>query len=168
MTLYGKGEAYVHKTKAVDNLIGPPFEILSERSFKHYEVLREKGENVYIDDLTYEEFMLLGDVELSKRFISIEEKEQKEELNKAQGNELEFAEDTGNNKAQDTAIVGKKRVKFKGEDTIINRLAHWEYSDEQIEAMKKALKSGISKEKVLEWFYPEVSVKEMERHLGLA
>ena len=36
-----------------DNLIGPPFEILSDKAVKYYEKLRDKGENVYIDSLTY-------------------------------------------------------------------------------------------------------------------
>ncbi len=30
--------------------------------------MKDKGENVYIDTLTYEQFMLLGDKELSRRF----------------------------------------------------------------------------------------------------
>ena len=64
----GKGKAYVHKTQGADRIIGPPFEILSEKAIKHYEKMKDKGENVYIDTLTYEQFMLLGDKELSRRF----------------------------------------------------------------------------------------------------
>ena len=67
-TADGKGKAYVHKTQGADRIIGPPFEILSEKAIKHYEKMKDKGENVYIDTLTYEQFMLLGDKELSRRF----------------------------------------------------------------------------------------------------
>jgi len=54
--------------RGADNLIGPPFEILSDKAVKYYEKLKDKGENVYIDSLTYEQFMMLGDAELSRRF----------------------------------------------------------------------------------------------------
>lgn len=39
--------------------------------------MKDKGENVYIDTLTYEQFMLLGDKELSRRFSMQDEAEQK-------------------------------------------------------------------------------------------
>ena len=69
-TADGKGEPYVHQIRGADNLIGPPFEILSDKAVKYYEKLKDKGENVYIDSLTYEQFMMLGDAELSRRFSS--------------------------------------------------------------------------------------------------
>ena len=47
-TADGKGKAYVHKTQGADRIIGPPFEILSEKAIKHYEKMKDKGENVYI------------------------------------------------------------------------------------------------------------------------
>ena len=37
-----------------------------------------KGENVYIDSLTYEQFMMLGDAELSRRFFMQDEAERKQ------------------------------------------------------------------------------------------
>ena len=67
-TADGKGEPYVHQIRGADNLIGPPFEILSDKAVKYYEKLRDKGENVYIDSLTYEQFMMLGDAELVWHF----------------------------------------------------------------------------------------------------
>lgn len=65
-TADGKGKAYVHNTQGADRIIGPPFEILSEKAVKHYEKMKDKGENVYIDTLTYEQFMMLGDAELNR------------------------------------------------------------------------------------------------------
>ena len=38
---------------------------------------------MYIDSLTYEQFMVLGDAELSRRFSMQDEAEQKEEVKKA-------------------------------------------------------------------------------------
>ena len=74
-TVDGKGEPYVHQIRGADNLIGPPFEILSDKAVKYYEKLKDKGENVYIDSLTYEQFMMLGDAELSRRFSMQDEAE---------------------------------------------------------------------------------------------
>ena len=74
-TADGKGEPYVHQIRGADNLIGPPFEILSDKAVNYYEKLKDKGENVYIDSLTYEQFMVLGDAELSRRFSMQDEAE---------------------------------------------------------------------------------------------
>ena len=43
---------------------------------------RDKGENVYIDSLTYEQFMMLGDAELSRRFSMQDEAEQKAKIDR--------------------------------------------------------------------------------------
>lgn len=53
------------------------------KAVKHYEKMKDKGENVYIDTLTYDEFMMLVDTELSRRFSLQDEAEQKEEVKKA-------------------------------------------------------------------------------------
>ena len=34
-TADGKGEPYVHQIRGADNLIGPPFEILSDKAVKY-------------------------------------------------------------------------------------------------------------------------------------
>ena len=39
-TADGKGEPYVHQVRGADNLIGPPFEILSDKAVKYYEKLK--------------------------------------------------------------------------------------------------------------------------------
>ena len=43
---------------------------------------KDKGENVYIDSLTYEQFMVLGDAELSRRFSMQDEAEQKAKIDR--------------------------------------------------------------------------------------
>ena len=89
-TADGKGEPYIHQIRGADNLIGSPFEILSDKAVKYYEKLKDKGENVYIDSLTYEQFMMLGDAELSRRFSMQDEAEQKVKIDREQANELEY------------------------------------------------------------------------------
>lgn len=163
-TADGKAEAYVHKISKDNNLIGPPFEILTKSSLKYYEKLKEKGGNIFIDDLTYEEFMRLGDEELGKRFTNLDEKEQKEKLNSEQSKELEFSEDAVSNTTENgeasggVSVASRKPLK---EDTVMNRLVHWEFTEEQKVEGKKALAAKIPKQTILTYFYPETPLKEM-------
>lgn len=61
----------------------------------YYEGMKEKGEPVYIDKIPYEDFMLLGQVDMEKRFMDLDEQEQRERLNGGMepGLELEYAFD---------------------------------------------------------------------------
>lgn len=161
-TADGKGEPYVHEIKSNQVLIGPPFEILSKKAVEHFEKQKEKGENVYIDDLKYEEFMLLGEMELNHRFSSLEEKEQKDKLNQEQAQELEYSEDTVTTSSPKTE-QGTSREKPQWEDTLTNRMLHWNYTEGQQEELHKAIAAKISKEVILKYFYPDVSVEEMRQ-----
>jgi type IV secretion system protein VirD4 len=158
----GKGEPYVHDAKASVNLIGPPFEILTAKAVAHFEKMKEKGENIYIDDLKYEEFMLLGEVELNRRFTSLEEKVQKDKLNEEQGNELEYAEDmVANQRVQPKPKAKRKEPEW--EDKISNRIVHWEYTKEQIQEMHRALDSKVPKALIMQYFYPDVTGEQMRK-----
>ena len=42
-TADGKGKPYVHQIRGTDNLIGPPFEILSDKAVKYYEKLKDNS-----------------------------------------------------------------------------------------------------------------------------
>ncbi|MCQ4756932.1 MAG: type IV secretory system conjugative DNA transfer family protein [Anaerostipes sp.] len=159
-TADGKGKPYVHEITSNRNLIGPPFEILSQKAVEHYEKQKEKGDNVFIDDLKYEEFMLLGEVELNHRFTSLEEKEQKEKLNQEQAQELEYSQDTEAEVQQKQELVSK-REKPEWEDTITNRMLHWNYTEGQKEELQKAFEAKIPKAVIMEYFYPDVNVVEM-------
>ena len=169
-TADGSGNPYIHVITGKSNLIGPPFEILSEKAVKHYEKLKEKGENIYIDTLNYEEFMMLGDRELDRRFTKIEERNQKDKVNRELGNELEFTDES--QKSENASTGGssgnslasrhpKPRAKPTWEDTISNRILHWSYSSEQKDEVRKAIAAGIPKKKIMEYFYPDVSIEQM-------
>ena len=43
--------------------------------------------------LTYDEFMLLGDLEMIRRFTELEEESEKAKLNRMQDNELEYVQE---------------------------------------------------------------------------
>ena len=174
-TADGKGEPYVHQIRGADNLIGPPFEILSDKAVKYYEKLKDKGENVYIDSLTYEQLMMLGDAELSRRFSMQDEAEQKAKIDREQANELEYVDESQKSDAEESAnsssgstggkpVRNPEREKPKWEDTITNRMLHWSYTPEQKEEVKKALAAGVPKATILTYFYPEVSVERMSSY----
>ena len=174
-TADGKGEPYVHQIRGADNLIGPPFEILSDKAVKYYEKLKDKGENVYIDTLTYEQFMMLGDAELSRRFSMQDEAEQKAKIDREQANELEYVDESQKSDASESAnassgsagakpVRNPEREKPKWEDTITNRMLHWSYTPEQKEEVKKALAAGVPKATILTYFYPEVTVEKMSSY----
>ncbi len=128
---------------------------------------------MYIDTLTYEEFMMLGDTELSRRFSMQDEKEQKAKHDREQANELEYvdesqkADSTGSAGAANTGgkpVRNPDREKPKWEDTITNRMMHWSYTTEQKEELKMALAAGVPKATILEYFYPEVTVEKMSSY----
>ena len=174
-TADGKGEPYVHQIMGADNLIGPPFEILSDKAVKYYEKLKDKGENVYIDSLTYEQFMMLGDAELSRRFSMQDEAKQKAKIDREQANELEYVDESQKSDAAESAnasngstgakpVRNPEREKPKWEDTITNRMLHWSYTPEQKEEVKKALAAGVPKATILTYFYAEVTVEKMSSY----
>lgn len=156
-TADGKGKAYIHKVRGKRELVGRPYEILSAKALEHFEKRKANGDNVYIDKLTYDEFMLLGDVEMSKRFTKLDEKEQKEKLNQELEAELEYAEEM-NQKINEMRQVNRPNLK---EDTIMNRMIHWPYTKEQKEEARKAMAAKVPQSKILEYFYPETSVEHM-------
>jgi type IV secretion system protein VirD4 len=157
-TADGKGKPYVHQIGRESNLIGPPFEILSKKAVEHYEKLQKKGENIYIDSLSYNEFMLLGELELSKRFSQLEEESEKDKLNRSQDNELEYSQET----AEEVKDTDKKNEP-DWEDNITNRMMHWSYTDEQKKQVHRAMANKLPKSLVLSFFYPKIPAEEMEK-----
>lgn len=157
-TADGKGKPYEHQVRKNSNLIGPPYEILSQKAVAHFEKLKKKGENVYIDTLTYEEFMMLGEVELGKRFTTLEEQREKDKLHEEEAPELEYTQEIVEEK-QEVQTVRREQPEW--EDTITNRMLHWTYSEAQKAEVALAIKAGIPRSIILTYFYPETSVEEM-------
>ena len=161
-TADGKGKPYVHIQTGQKTVTEQPYKILSPKAVAYYESLKEKGENVYIDDLSYEELGMLTELDMKKRFLSLDEKEQREKLNREQENELQYAPEP-----VQTTVTEKKpepkqeKRKLVGEDTIMNRMAQWQYSKEQKEELHKMMALGMTKAEILAVFYPETDVAKM-------
>ena len=164
----GKGKAYIHVPPGRNESREEPYRLLSKESLAHYEGLRKKGEKVYIDKLSYRDFCVLTEVDLKKRFQLLDEKEQRDRLNREQGNELRYSTDESD--VGENSNGGKeggsgnniRRTEIKGEDTIMNRMAQWQYSREQKEELNKMMSAGMSKKEILAVFYPETDAKTMK------
>ena len=162
-TADGDGDCYIHCPANNSLKDRKSFELLSPKAVSHFQKLKEKGENVYIDELSLEDFMKLGTEDLKKRFLDMEEKEQKEKIQKEQAKELEF-DDSGNSTetAGGTAITkGSRPAISPEEDNIVKRMATWKFSKEQKDELREALKAQMSHEDILTYFYPEVSAETM-------
>lgn len=130
-TADGGGAAYEHKPKENQK----PYELLNEKAIRYYEKQKKAGAPVYINTVTYEAFMQLGD-------------DGKRENQSADGHKGQKGQN-------------RQKARENQADTIIVRITRWDYSAEQIEELKKAIQAGIPKEKLLEIFYPDVRVEEM-------
>ena len=87
----------------------------------------------------------------------LDEQEQKDRFNAEHGQELEYSEES------ETSVKRKKLPKICGKDTILRRMAQWEFSDEQQAEAQKAMVAGVPEAKILEYFYPDVAVEDMRR-----
>ncbi len=92
-TADGEGKPYVHEPAAEGESAEPGFTILNKKSLAYYEGMKEKGEPVYIDEIPYEDFILLGQTDMEKRFVDLDEQEQRERMNEDAALELEYAFD---------------------------------------------------------------------------
>ena len=172
-TADGKGKPYVHVPGSRGGGQVQPFQLLTPKALSYYEELKKKGENVYIDKIDYKDFELLTDAGMKKRFISIEEQEQKEQLYREHDNELMYAQEDEpeNEPAQEEAEPEQETDKedkpeaggrrLEGEDTIMNRMAQWKYSKEQKDELHKMIALGMPTKTILAVFYPETDVIKM-------
>ena len=166
-TADGGGTSYVHKAGQEKNE-RKPYRLLAAESISYYEKLKEKGEKVYIDTMAYEEFGFLTELDVKRRFSEIEEKEEREKFHREEDNELRYAQDCqydGQESKADNTKGEKEQLrelrKLKGEDTIMNRLIQWKYSQEQKDELHRMMGMGVPKEDILAVFYPETDVGRM-------
>ena len=171
-TADGKGKPYVHVPNSGGGGQALPFQLLTPKALSYYEELKKKGENVYIDKIDYKDFELLTDAGMKKRFISMEEQEQKEQLYREQDNELMYAQEDV--PEPETAGTEPKQAakepvpepeaagrRIEGEDTIMNRMAQWKYSKEQKDELHKMIALGMPTKTILAVFYTETDVIKM-------
>ena len=160
-TAMGKGKAYVHVPRNKTNIIGKSFELLSPKAVSYFSKRKENGENIYIDSLTYQEFCLLTELDMKKRFNEVEEKAKHNEKNTAELEYEEGASSTTSGEKQQTK--GSRNKELVGEDSITNRMVTWTYTKEQKDELRKALEEKMPKDEILKFFYPEMEAEEMAK-----
>ena len=153
-TADGAGESYVHGLPDAGKGTEPPFVILSSEALKYYEKQKENGEPVYIDSLSYEEFKLLGQADMEKRFVELDEQEQKERYNEEQAGELEY-------QIEESYAEGSNTEKVMPEDSIQNRMFRMHFTKEQLNEVQRAMLVRVPKDVILSYFYPETPVTKM-------
>lgn len=168
-TADGKGKPYVHEVPKDGRRAGPGYQMLGAEAMAYYEGLKEQGEAVFIDSLSLGELQVLSGMELEQHFLDLEEKEQKEKLDRELDYTLAYSQEEnagrgktagGQTERQNPGRQkGVRRKKLEGEDSIMNRMAQWQYSREQKAELHQMVALGVPKERILEVFYPETSVK---------
>ena len=182
-TADGKGEPYVHVPNGEKGGQAQPFQMLTPKALSYYEGLKEKGGNVYIDRIDYGDLEILTDAGMKKRFLRMEEQEEKEQLDREQENELMYAQEdeTGQeaaepawdaaepkraagvkrNARETVSERANKRRRLEGEDSIMNRMAQWKYSKEQKDELHQMISLGMPTRTILSVFYPETDAAKM-------
>lgn len=166
----GNGNAYVHSSLEDNTDREPSFMLLNQKALEYYEGLKSKGESVYIDTIPYEDFMLLGQFEMEKRFLDLDEQEQKERFYAEEEPELAYAdemaeeaelpEEQQSDDGIGDIVIGEE-VAGSREDSISYRMLHWHFTMEQKEELKRAMAVRVPKNVILSYFYPETSVAKM-------
>ena len=168
-TADGDGKPYEYVNKTEDDFIGQPYELLNEQGVEHFVKIKENGENVFIQDLTYEEFMSL-DKDRMKEYLLTEEElqENRRYLDSLEGQmEMKNVPDAGmeeqENKLLSELIKAAKESKAKEEEMIANetleeRLKRISFSPQLMRLFGKAVAMKIPEEEILKYAYEEVSM----------
>ena len=164
-TAMGKGTPYVHEPKKHGNFIGKSFELLSPKAVSFFEKRKENGDTIYIDSLSYEQFCVLTEVAMQKRFMEVAEQEEKAKHNEKHTQELEYEETSSgaSSSGEKHQTKGSRNKELVGEDSITNRMVTWTYTKEQKDELRKAMEMKMPKDEILKFFYPEMEAEEMAK-----
>ena len=120
---------------------GKDIEVLNPHAVAYYEKKKQKGGEVAIDTLTYGEFQLLGELEMSE-------------------SDTQTTEDGGMAETK-----GSRQSNLTGKDNLTNRMVTWSYTKVQKDVLRSALKEKMPREDILSFFYPDIPVEQMLRAL---
>ena len=164
----GEGEPYVHRKEfsGAGSGDGPAFTLLNDKALSYYEELQKKGEKVYIDKMSYQEFLLLGQVGMKKRFMDLDEAQTVQAFHEEQDQELMYsAEETGaaavETEEQPPAPAAETKKPRDASNSIPYRLMHMSFTKEQKAELKRAMDVRVPKDVILSYFYPDTPVAKM-------
>lgn len=162
-----------------EKMLDRPYGILTEPGLKRYKVLKEKGENIYINELKYSEFMLLGDGDLQMKMMA-EENSSDEQAVRDEGEvdtSLHYVPDEETEKSLVSELLDfKKQVEADRSSTETEEKLEAEHSDdwpleklitssdfspEQRKELERAVNDGLPEEYIMTYANPENSVIKM-------
>ena len=176
-TADGDGEPYQYVKKADDHFIGKPFEILNEQGVEHFVKMKENGENVFIQDLTYEEFMSLDKDRMNEYILTEEELLENRKFLKSMEEQMELEyvpneaeEKSGTNVLSDlikAAMESREKEKeIIANETLEQRLKRISFTPQIRKLFERAVAMKIPEEEILKYAYEGVSIIKLGQFLN--
>lgn len=168
-TADGDGKPYEFMRKTDDHFIGQPYEFLNEQGVEHFVKMKENGENVFIQDLTYEEFMSLDEDRMNEYLLTEEELHENREYLKSLEGQMELqhipdeeADSKGNTMLSDL-IKAAKESKAKEDELIANetleqRLKRMPFNVQLRKLFNQAVAMKIPEEEIMKYVKADVSI----------
>jgi type IV secretion system protein VirD4 len=171
-TADGDGKPYEYEKKTDDHLIGRPYEILNGKGVEHYVKMKENGGNVFIQDLSYEEFMRLDQDRMNEYILTQEEIcENRRYLDSLEGQmEMKNVPDAEQveqeTKLLSDLIRAAKKSREKEEmvtasETLEQRLKRIPFPAQTLRLFKQAQAMKIPEEEILKFAYEGVSMIQL-------
>lgn len=168
-TADGDGHPYEHVKNRDDHFIGKPFEFLNEQGVEHFVKMKENGGNVFIQDLTYEEFMSLDQDRMNEYLLTEEEiRENRRYLDSLVGQmEMKNVPDA-DMEEQGTRLLSElirsakesreKEDEMVANETLEQRLKRIPFPAQLMRLFGKAVAMKIPEEEILKYAYEGVSM----------
>ena len=99
---------------------------------------------------------------MDKRFVELDEQEQKDRYNEEQARELEYQTqmETYAEEIETEETMPEEPVS-QPEDSIQNRMFRMHFTKEQLSEVQRAMLVRVPKDVILSYFYPETPVTKM-------
>ena len=173
----GGAKGYVHDILEVRRRMNA-CHILTPKQLAYFEKQKKEGRNVEIISLKMEEILMLDSDGFQEKRIFLDEQDAKSKNNASQSVELEYSMDEAEKAQSEESSDTSDANTGKGEDTggnsriipnqseelteaLFERASSMQFSKEQLQEMQEAIKSGMPKQIIMDYFYPDTSVEKM-------
>ena len=147
-------------TKLVTKEVQKPFKFLSDESLDYYKMAAERGENVEIYEMDMDTFLTFdfASVKTEKKptqaeLMELMQADWKLKQERIRGEEL-------NASALEDGILEDESMSAR--ERLISLMTKGSYSQEQLSIIKKAIETGVSFNRILEFAKPDVPIEKME------
>ncbi|MGF7018760.1 type IV secretion system protein VirD4 [Lachnospiraceae bacterium PF1-21] len=147
-------------TKLVTKEVQKPFKFLSDESLDYYKMAAERGENVEIYEMDMDTFLTFdfASVKTEKKptqaeLMELMQADWKLKQERIRGEELNVS-------ALEDGILEDESMSAR--ERLISLMTKGSYSQEQLSIIKKAIETGVSFNRILEFAKPDVPIEKME------